>query len=84
MPTRQDLYARGGARDLSVGGHMSGGFALLAYPTVQGDSGIMTFIVNQNGIVFKRNLGPHTTAIARTIKQYDPDPSWCAVSDQTR
>ena len=63
---------------------MSGGFALLAYPALYGDSGIMTFIVNQNGIVFEKNLGPHTTAIARTIEQYDPDPSWRAASDQTR
>jgi Protein of unknown function (DUF2950) len=83
--TRQGPHARGGARDyLSVGGHMTGGFALLAYPAVYGDSGIMTFIVNQNGIVFERNFGPHTAAIARTIKQYDPDPSWRAVSDQAR
>ncbi|HEV2229152.1 MAG TPA: DUF2950 family protein, partial [Steroidobacteraceae bacterium] len=57
-------------------GRMSGGFALLAYPAAYGDSGIMTFIVNQNGIVRERNLGPHTARLARAIEEYDPDTSW--------
>jgi hypothetical protein len=83
--TRQGPHARGGARDyISADGRMTSGFALLAYPALYGNSGIMTFIVNQNGIVFERNLGPHTTAIARTIEQYDSGPSWRVVSDQTR
>jgi Protein of unknown function (DUF2950) len=64
---------------------MSGGFALLAYPAQYGTLGIMTFIVNQDGIVFEKNLGPHTTAIAGAIKQYDPDRSWRTASpEQTR
>jgi Protein of unknown function (DUF2950) len=75
--TRQGTHARGGARDyIGADGRMSRGFALLAYPALYGDSGVMTFIVNQNGIVFEKNLGPHTAAIARTIEQYDPDASW--------
>lgn len=75
--TRQGAHASGGARNyLDAGGHMSGGFALLAFPALHGDSGIMTFIVNQNGIVRQKNLGPHTASLARAIREYDPDPSW--------
>jgi hypothetical protein len=75
--TRQGAHAPGGARNyVTAGGRMSGGFALLAYPARYGNSGIMTFIVNQNGIVREKNLGLHTAAIARAIRQYDPDPSW--------
>jgi hypothetical protein len=83
--TQQGTHARGGTRNyIGADGHMSRGFALLAYPAMYGDSGIMTFIVNQNGIVFEKNLGAHTRAIALTIKQYDPDPSWRVVSEQSR
>jgi hypothetical protein len=75
--TRQGVHASGGARNyIGADGRMSGGFALLAYPAVYGDSGIMTFIVNQNGIVREKNLGPHTAARARAMREYDPDPSW--------
>jgi len=83
--TRQGSHARGGARNyVSADGRMSGGFALLAYPALYGNSGIMTFIVNQSGIVFEKNLGTHTAAIARTLERYDPDPSWQPASDQAR
>ena len=75
--TQQGSHAAGGARDyIGADGHMSGGFALLAYPAAYGDSGIMTFIVNQNGIVREKNLGPHTARLARAIHEYDPDASW--------
>jgi len=75
--TRQGAHAAGGARDyIGADGRMSGGFALLAYPAVYRDSGIMTFIVNQNGIVREKNLGSHTATIARSIREYDPDASW--------
>ena len=75
--TRQGTHASGGARNyIAADGRMTGGFALLAYPAVYGDSGIMSFIVNQNGIVREKNLGPHTASIARTIREYDPDPGW--------
>jgi len=59
-----------------VNGRMMGGFALVAYPATYGDSGIMTFIVNQNGIVYQKNLGPATPRVAAAIMQYDPDQSW--------
>ena len=72
----QGPHAPEGARSYLVDGHMTGGFALLAYPATYGDSGIMTFIVNQDGIVFEKNLGPQTARKARQIVQYDPDSSW--------
>ena len=80
--TRQGGHARGGARDyIAADGRMTGGFALLAYPARYGNSGVMTFIVNQGGIVFEENLGPHTADRAGRIEQYDPDPSWRPASD---
>jgi len=75
--TRQGAHAAGGARNyIAADGRMSGGFALLAYPAVYGDSGVMTFIVNHNGIVREKNLGPRTAALASKVEEYDPDPSW--------
>lgn len=74
--TRQGTYAPGGAKDYVVDGRMTRGYALLAFPAKWGDSGIMTFIVNRDGIVFERNLGPETGRLALEIREYDPDPSW--------
>lgn len=76
--TAQGPQAPGGAKDYLVDGHMTGGFALLAHPAIYGDSGIMTFIVDQDGIVYEKNLGPDTARSARRISRYDPDPSWHA------
>lgn len=73
---RQGARAPGGAKDYLVNGHMTAGFALLAFPARWGDSGITTFLVNQDGIVFQKNLGPETERLAREITEYDPDPSW--------
>jgi len=74
--TGQGARAPGGAKTYVVGSHMTGGFALIAFPAKWGDSGIMTFVVNQNGIVFEKNLGPDTGRLARQITLYDPDRSW--------
>ena len=74
--TGQGGHAPGGARSYIVGGHMTGGFALIAFPARWGDSGVMTFVVNQNGIVFQKNLGPDTARLARQATVYDPDRSW--------
>ena len=74
--TRQGAHAPGGARDYVLEGRMTGGFALLAYPAKWGDSGVMTFLVNQDGIVFEKNLGPGTEQLALEITQYDPDLTW--------
>jgi Protein of unknown function (DUF2950) len=76
--TAQGAHAAGGARNYLIGGHMTGGFALIAYPATYGDSGIMTFIVNQSGIVFEKNLGAQTSSIAAHIMEFDPDLSWRA------
>jgi hypothetical protein len=74
--TQQGKDAPGGAHDYMANGHMIGGFALVAFPATYGDSGVMTFIVNQDGTVFEKNLGPDTAAIARQMREFDPDPSW--------
>jgi len=74
--TRQGAHAPGGAKDYVIDGHMTGGYALLAYPAKWGDSGIMTFVINQDGIVFEKNLGPETQRLAGEITAYDPDLSW--------
>jgi Protein of unknown function (DUF2950) len=74
--TRQGAMAPGGARDYVIDGHMTGGFALIAFPAKYGDSGVMTFIVNQAGIVFQKNLGPNTATIAAGISEFNPDMTW--------
>ena len=55
---------------------MIGGFALVAYPAQYGVSGVMTFIVNQDGVVYQKNLGPNSAAIARAMKGFNPDSTW--------
>jgi Protein of unknown function (DUF2950) len=55
---------------------MIGGFGLVAGPARFGDSGVMTFVVNHEGVVYQKNLGPRTAEIAVTISRFDPDPSW--------
>jgi hypothetical protein len=72
----QGPHAPGGEKGFVIDGHMTEGFGLLAYPAAYGDSGIMTFIVDQDGIVQERNFGPHTATIARHIEVYDPDKAW--------
>jgi hypothetical protein len=74
--TRQGKHAPGGKYDYIINGHMIGGFALVAWPAEYGDSGIMTFIVNQQGRVYQNDLGPKTGKLAPAMKAYDPDSSW--------
>ena len=61
---------------------MIAGFALIAYPESWGQSGIMTFIINQQGKVFERNLGEKTTELAAAITEYNPDKNWTHVKEQ--
>jgi hypothetical protein len=75
----QGEHAAGGAVDYVKDGHMTGGFALIAFPATYGDSGVMSFIVNQNGIVYETNLGPETPGLVGHITAYDPDDSWTIV-----
>ena len=79
--TAQGAAAPGGAKDYIVAGKLSGGFALVAWPAQYDATGVMTFIVNQDGVVREKDLGTGTEAAVSSMKVYDPDPSWAA-SDQ--
>jgi hypothetical protein len=74
--TAQGNNAEGGAKSYLANGKMVGGFAFVAYPAVYHSTGIMTFIVNQDGIVYQKDLGPDTEKIANAMTQYDPDSTW--------
>jgi hypothetical protein len=74
--TAQGPNAPGGAYSYLVDGKMIGGFALIAIPAEYGRSGVMTFTVNHDGVVYSKDLGPETPTVARTIQTFDPDPSW--------
>jgi hypothetical protein len=73
---RQGPNASGGEVDYVVNGKMVKGFGLVAYPALYGVSGIMTFMVNQDGVVFEKNLGSATGETAKNIKAYNPDKTW--------
>jgi Protein of unknown function (DUF2950) len=73
---RQGPSAPDGAYDYVARGHMIGGFGLIAYPARYGDSGVMTFMVNHDGVVYQKDLGPATARVAATIQAFDPDPTW--------
>ena len=77
----QGKYAQGGAYDYVVKGKMILGFALVAYPAEYGNSGVMTFIVNQEGIRYEKDLGKDTTRIAEKMKIFDPDKTWKTVKE---
>ena len=74
--TRQGPNANGGAYDYLVNGELLGGFGLIAFPAEYGSSGIMTFIVNQDGAVYSRDLGPDTRKAAMAITEFNPDSMW--------
>ena len=76
MLTGQGSDAPDGAYDYVVRGQMIGGFALVAYPAQYGSSGIMTFIVNHDGVVYEKDLGPKTTATAQAMTKFNPDKTW--------
>jgi Protein of unknown function (DUF2950) len=72
----QGKDAPGGAYDYMIGGRMRSGFAAIAWPVRYGDTGVMCFIVSHAGIVYEKDLGPNTDAIARAMTRFNPDPSW--------
>jgi hypothetical protein len=74
--TKQGKDAPGGAHDYLFRGHMIGGFAVIAYPARYGVSGIMSFMVNQDEVIYEQNLGKNTTAIASKMTTFNPDTSW--------
>ena len=74
--TKQGPAARGGAMNYVVGGRMIGGFALIAYPAEYRTSGVMTFIVNHDGVVYQKGLGPGTVGIAARTYSFNPEKGW--------
>jgi len=80
--TRQGKHAPGGKYNYIINGHMIAGFALVAWPAEWDNTGVMTFIVNQRGKVYEKNLGPKTPAIARAMTTYDPDSTWSVPNEQ--
>jgi len=79
--TSQGKHAPGGKYNYIINGNMIGGFALVAWPAEYGESGVMTFVVNQQGRVYQKDLGAKTDKLAAAMKAYDPDPSWAPSPD---
>ena len=79
--TKQGENAPGGKYDYIINGNMIGGYALAAYPAEYGFSGIMTFIVNQQGVVYQKDLGEKTGEIVKKMDEYNPDKTWNVVTD---
>jgi hypothetical protein len=79
--TRQGKHAPGGKYDYVINGNMIGGFALVAWPAQYGASGVMTFIVNQQGRVYQRDLGKDTPRLAGRMTTYDPERGWSLSPD---
>lgn len=80
--TAQGSAAPGGAYDYVVKGRMIGGFALVAYPARRGASGVMTFLVSHDGVVYQKNLGRETGTIASAMTTFDPDATWARAQQQ--
>ena len=74
--TRQGCTRPEGKYNYIINGHMLAGFALVAWPAEWGNTGVMTFIVNQQGKVYQKNLGPNTARLASAMTTYDPDDTW--------
>ena len=73
---KQGPDAKGGAKDYIVNGNMTGGFAYVAYPATYSDSGIMTFVVDQNRVVYQKDLGKETADLAKAMTVFNPDKGW--------
>jgi hypothetical protein len=80
--TRQGKNSPGGSKSYVVKGKMTGGFAFVAYPAEYRSSGVKTFMVGPDGVVYEKDLGPKTTAVAGTMKEYNPNSSWQKAEDQ--
>ena len=78
---KQGSHAPGGAKDYVVDGRMVGGFAFVAYPAEYGNSGVMTFIINQDGVLLQKDLGKTTTETAAAMTEFDPDNTWSVVGE---
>ncbi len=80
--TRQGENAPGGAKNYVVNGKMTEGFAFVAYPAEYRSSGVMTFIVTEDGVVYQKDLGRKTDVLAKAMKEYDRNPSWQKAEEQ--
>jgi hypothetical protein len=78
----QGPHAPGGKYNYVINGNMIAGYGMVAYPSKWGSSGVMTFIVNQQGRVYERDLGANTEPIASAMAEYDPDPAWKLVKEE--
>ncbi len=76
MLNKQGKHAQGGAFDYVIKRNQIGGFAVVAYPATYGNSGVMTFVVNHEGVVYEKDLGKGTAKIAKAMAAYDPDKTW--------
>jgi hypothetical protein len=79
MLDKQGSHASSGAKDYIVKGQMTNGFALVAFPAEYGVTGVMTFVVNQDGVIYQKDLGESTERAEAGINEFDPDQSWSAV-----
>ncbi|MBN8248364.1 MAG: DUF2950 domain-containing protein [Verrucomicrobia bacterium] len=79
--TRQGRHTPAGAYNYLINGHMIGGFAAVAWPAEYGETGVMTFLVNQQGRVYQRDLGPKTQQIASRLREYDVGEGWTVSPD---
>jgi hypothetical protein len=77
--TAQGKDAPGGAKSYVANGEMTDGYAFVAWPAKWGETGVMTFIVDKSQTVWEKDLGPQSEAIARSMKEFNPDPSWSKV-----
>ncbi|WP_353064479.1 DUF2950 domain-containing protein [Tunturibacter psychrotolerans] len=75
----QTERAPGGAKDYVIEGKMTGGYAFVAYPAEYANSGVMTFIINQDGVLLQKDLGKNTAEIASSMNEFDPDSDWTIV-----
>jgi hypothetical protein len=75
----QGAAAKGGAKPYVVNGKMTGGFAYVAYPAKYDETGIKTFIINQDGVVYAKDLGKDTTSVAKAMTEFNPDGAWTAL-----
>lgn len=74
--TAQGEAAPGGAQNYIMNGKMTGGFAILATPAKYGETGVMTFMTDSNGIIYERDLGPDTSKIAAATREFNPTNDW--------
>ncbi|MGA8314145.1 MAG: DUF2950 family protein, partial [Terriglobales bacterium] len=80
--TRQGKNGPGGTKVYTVNGKMTEGFAFVAYPAEYRSSGVMTFIVNQDGVTYEKDLGKKTDVLAKAMKEYNPNSTWQKAEDQ--